>query len=180
MARKTGETAPAGTGTVLYPCAREGGALSDLCANKEAEGPCTLCFCADAAMSTKKNPASEEAGSVDVLGSVAVAARPDQDEAVVAIPLHQRGVDRGREARIVELDREIFAIAVPRGLLPGGAELGGAGEDAIVGRLVVILIGRDKLRLDVERERLDRSGEAVLGQPSTVLLKRSVGVCFAI
>ena len=75
-------------------------------------------------MSAKKNPASEEAGRVDPVGSVAVAAGPDQDEAVVALALHQRGVDRGRKARIVELDREIFAIAVPRGLLPGSAELG--------------------------------------------------------
>ena len=103
-ARKTGETTPAGTGTVLYPCAREGGALSDLCANKEAEGPCTLSFCAAVAVSAKKNPASEEAGCVDPVGSVAVAAGPDQDEAVVTLALHQRGVDRGRKARIVELD----------------------------------------------------------------------------
>src|SRR6266478_9282870 len=35
-------------------------------------------------------------------------------------------------------------------------------EDAIVGRLVVLLLGRDELGLDVERERLDRSGVAVV------------------
>ena len=71
----------------------------------------------------RKNPASEEAGRVDPVGSVAVAAGPDQREAVVALSLHQRGVDRGREARIVELNREILAIAVAGGLLPGSSEL---------------------------------------------------------
>ena len=118
-----------------------------------------------------KNPASEEAGRVDPVGSVGVAARPDQHEAVVALTPHQRGVDRRREGRIVELDREIFAVAILRGLLPGGAELSGAGEDAIVRRLVVVLIGRDELRFDVKRERLDRSGVFLLGQLATVFLK---------
>ena len=56
-------------------------------------------------------------------GSVAVTAGPDQAEAF-ALDLHQRGVDRCRKTRIVELDREILAIAVAGGLLPGGAELG--------------------------------------------------------
>jgi len=71
-----------------------------------------------------KSPASEEAGRVDLVGSVAVAAGPDQREAVVAVTPHQRGVDRRREARIVELDREIFAVAVLRGFFPGRAEFG--------------------------------------------------------
>ena len=72
-------------------------------------------------LETQKGPASEEAGLIDPDGSGVAAAGPDQVEAVVALALHQRGIDRRREARIVELDREIFAIAVPRGLLPGGA-----------------------------------------------------------
>ena len=40
-------------------------------------------------------PAPEEDMTVDPVGSVAVAAGPDQRVAVVAVPLHQRGVDRG-------------------------------------------------------------------------------------
>ncbi len=96
------------------------------------------------------------------MGSVAVAAGPDQRVAVVAFALHQRGVDRGREARIIQLDREVFAIGLPRGFLPGCTELGSTRPDAIVGSLVVVLLGRDEDRLDVERERLDRAGEAVI------------------
>jgi hypothetical protein len=95
-------------------------------------------------------------------GSVAAAAGPDQGEPLIAIDLHQRGVDRCRKARIVELDREILAITVAGGLLSGGAEFGGAGEDAIAGCLVVLLVARGEFRLDVERQRLDRTDEAVV------------------
>src|SRR5260370_42499800 len=42
-ARKTGDTAPAGTDrSVLYPCPREGGALSDYQMNKQTEGLLSL------------------------------------------------------------------------------------------------------------------------------------------
>ena len=81
-----------------------------------------------------RSPTAEEAGLIDPDGSVAVTARPDQGVTLVAFDLHQRGVDRRREARIVELDREIFPIAVAGGFLPTGAEFSGAGEDAIVRR----------------------------------------------
>ena len=108
---------------MLYPCPREGGAHSDPYENKATEGLLPL-LSAPFGHERSKNPASEEAGPVDPAGSVAVAAGPDQREAVVALTLHQRGVDRGGEARIVELDREIFAIGFPCGLLPGGAEFG--------------------------------------------------------
>jgi hypothetical protein len=46
------------------------------------------------------------------LGSVGVAAGPDQRKAVVALTFHQRGVDRGREARIVEFARCVGAFAL--------------------------------------------------------------------
>src|SRR5207249_2117284 len=95
-------------------------------------------------------------------GSVAVAAGPDQGEAFVALDLHQRGVDRRREAWIGELDREVLAIGLAGGLFPGGTEFGGTGEDAIVGRLVVVLLGWGEPRLDVERQRLDRADVAVV------------------
>ena len=53
--------------------------------------------------------------------SVPVRAGPDELEAFLAFHLGERCVDRGGEARIVELDREVVA-ALLRGLLPGGAE----------------------------------------------------------
>jgi len=54
--------------------------------------------------------------------SVAVRAGPDQLVAILTFHLAQRGVDRGGEARIVELDREVVAVALAGALLPGGAE----------------------------------------------------------
>ena len=51
--------------------------------------------------------------------SVAVGAGPDQ--LVFAFDLGQRRVDRGGEARIVELDREVVAVLFGA-LLPGGAQ----------------------------------------------------------
>ena len=71
-----------------------------------------------------KRPRLRGGGAGDPIGSVAAAARPDQAETLFAFDLDQRGVDRNRKARIIELDREIFAVAVADGLLPGGAELG--------------------------------------------------------
>src|SRR5258705_13506172 len=53
-------------------------------------------------------------------------------------------------------------MAAPGGLLPGGAAFDGTCDDSIVGRLVVILFGRDELCPEVERERLDRSAVAVV------------------
>jgi hypothetical protein len=104
--------------------------------------------------------------------SVAAAAGPDEGITVPAFGRDQRGEDRRREARVVELDREVFA-ACPRGLLPGRAKLGRAGEDAVIGSLVVLFLGPRDLGLDVERKRLDRAGEVVLGHLSTVLFARN-------
>jgi len=115
-----------------------------------------------------------------VLASVAVAAGPDEVVTAAVLGFDEAGVDRCREARIVQLDAEVFALRLAGDLLPGCAELGGAGEDTEVGSAFVLALGGDELGLDVEGQGLDRAGEAVLGQPSTVLLKRSIGVCFAI
>lgn len=113
-------------------------------------------------------------------GSVGAAARPDQRVHAV-FALDQIGVDRAGEARIIQLHAEEDLAAVLSGLFfPSGAELDGTGEDAIVGSLVAFLLDRDELRFDIEAERLDRARKAVLGQSSTVLLKRSISVCFAI
>jgi hypothetical protein len=63
------------------------------------------------------DPAPSGAGPFYV--SVAVATGPDQVERVWLLGFNQGGVDRGREARIVQLDREILAT-LAGGLLPGG------------------------------------------------------------
>ena len=61
---------------------------------------------------------------------------PDQAvDALVALSLHQVGVDRGGGARVVELDRDVVPLlAVLGGALPAGAELAGPGEEPGVGR----------------------------------------------
>ena len=42
------------------------------------------------------------------------------------------------------------------------------------------VLDADEASLDVQGQGADRAGEAVLGQPSIVLLKRSIGICFVI
>ena len=62
----------------------------------------------------------------------------------------QAGVDRCGEARIVQLDGEVFALRLAGGLLPGRAELGSAGEDAEVGAALAVALAGDELGLDVD------------------------------
>src|SRR6478609_4289336 len=89
--------------------------------------------------------------------SVAVRARPDERMAFLAFDLDQRCVDRSREARVVQLDRVIFAARILGLLLPHRAELDvGAREDSEVGGLVRSALGRNDLRLHgAESEGLD-------------------------
>jgi hypothetical protein len=54
--------------------------------------------------------------------SVPALAGPDELVAIFAFHLGERRVDRGGEARIVELDREVVTIGLGRALLPGSAE----------------------------------------------------------
>jgi hypothetical protein len=51
--------------------------------------------------------------------------------------------------------------------------IGRTGEDAVIGSLVVLLLGPRDLGLDVERNRLDRADEVILGHLSTVLFARN-------
>ena len=57
------------------------------------------------------------------LNASVLAAGPDQLELLFAFDLDEAGVDRGGEARIVQLDREVVAAFLLRDPLPGGAEL---------------------------------------------------------
>ena len=57
------------------------------------------------------------------MGSVPIRAGPDELKAFLAFHLDQGGVDWGREARIIQLDREVVALGIPGGLLPRGAQL---------------------------------------------------------
>src|SRR5262249_46931172 len=89
-------------------------------------------------------------------GSVAVllaAAGPDQGEGVAV--LDEVGVDRSREARIVELDREVVA-AFARALRPGGPVLGASGIAPNAGALVAHPIG---LRDDAYALALQAQGD---------------------
>ncbi len=110
--------------------------------------------------------------AVCVGASVPIGAGPDQLQALFALDLDQGGVDRCREARVVELDREVVAIRLFGVLLPGRTEFDVAGGvDPEVRTLVAGILDADELGLDVEVEGLDRAGEAVLGQLATVFLK---------
>ncbi|CAK7261604.1 conserved protein of unknown function (plasmid) [Shinella sp. WSC3-e] len=58
----------------------------------------------------------------DPVMSIPVRAGPDELEAILAFNFGKRCIDRSREARIVELDREVVA-ALFGGFLPGGTQL---------------------------------------------------------
>ena len=91
-------------------------------------------------------------------GSVAVRPRPDQLQAFLAFDLDQGRVDRGGEARIVELDREVVAVRLVGVLLPSGAELGiRCGEDAEVRALVGGVFDADQPSVAVRGEGADVS-----------------------
>jgi len=60
----------------------------------------------------RESPARRPGGAF-VVRSVAVglaAARPDEGEALAVLVVEEIGVDRGVEARIVQLDREVVAV----------------------------------------------------------------------
>jgi hypothetical protein len=105
--------------------------------------------------------------------SVPVRPGPDEREAFLTFDLDQGRVDRSREVRVVELDREVVAAFI-RGLLPCCVELDIAGEDAEVRTLFGGALDCADRCLDVEVEGLDRAVEAVAGSLSreTVIVTR--------
>src|SRR3546814_9917404 len=100
-------------------------------------------------------PRSDERG---VFGR---SARPDEGIFAGGAGLGQRGVDGSREARIVQLDRDVVATFAA-GLLPGGTDVHVGGADAEVGGLVAFLLDGAEAGLGVEGERLDDAGDLAL------------------
>ena len=93
--------------------------------------------------------------------SVPVRAGPDALVAIFALNFRQRRVDGSREARVVELGREVVAVGLVGALLPGGAEPDIAGVDALVRPLIGGVFDAGDACLDVEGQCADRAGEAV-------------------
>src|SRR5712675_2908969 len=104
------------------------------------------------------------AGLLGWSASIAVAAGPDEVVALAALGLDQAGIDRRGEARIVQLDGEVFALRLAGGLFPGCTKIRCSREDAEVGAALAVTLRGDELHgLDVQAQGLDRAGEAVLG-----------------
>ena len=107
-----------------------------------------------------------------LLAVAAGRAGPDETVALAVLVVEEVGVDRGGEARIVELEAQIVAALI--GLLgPGGADLCAAHEDAVAGGVLAggPGLGDDADALGLDAEGDDFAGEAVLGHPSTVTLR---------
>src|SRR5262249_23323576 len=89
----------------------------------------------------KKSRPVDPGGALLPAQSVAVRladARPDQGEGLTVVD--EVGVDRSREARIIELDREVVA-ALARALRPGGADLGAADIDPMARSVLARPVG---------------------------------------
>ena len=97
-----------------------------------------------------------------LVGAAAVGAGPDQAVALAVLVVEEVGVDRGGEARIVELEAQVIAALVGA-LGPGGADLDAADEDAVAGGVLAGAVGlgddADVLGLDAEGD--DFAGELV-------------------
>ena len=75
------------------------------------------------------------------------------------VVLDQGGVDRRREGRVVDLDREIFGARVLGRLAPGRAEFDAVGADPVVGRAFAVLGCGSNGRFDVDVESANRADE---------------------
>src|SRR5690606_5307545 len=95
-----------------------------------------------------------------LLAVAAGRAGPDEAVALAVLVVEEVGVDRGGEARIVELEAQIVAALI--GLLgPGGANLCAADEDAVAGG---VLAGGPGLGDDADALGLDAEGDDFAGE----------------
>src|SRR6516165_7892153 len=122
---------------------------------------------------TARRPRPEvRAGLTAGSGLLAVgpaAAGPDQAVALAVLVLEEVGVDGRREARIVELEREVVAAFVGA-LRPGGPDLGAADKDPVAGNVVVDPVG---LGDDADALGLDAQGDDLALQLAADLLERT-------
>src|ERR1700676_2364286 len=112
------------------------------------------------------------AGRCSGFGLVAVrlaAAGPDEGVAFAVLVVEEVGVDRGVEARVVQLDREIVAALVGA-LRPGGPDLGPADIDPMAGGVVVGPVG---LGDDADALGLDAQGDDLALELAAGLLERT-------
>jgi len=74
-------------------------------------------------------------------GGVLTVDRPDESVFASGLGFGQSSVDRSREGRIVQLDRDVVAV-LAAGLLPSRAALDRADREAEIGGLVALLVDR--------------------------------------
>src|SRR5208283_1920718 len=111
--------------------------------------------------SSSKNGEGRPGNSGAACRLLRLRAGPDHAELTGLVVLVEGGVDRSRQARIVQLDRDVGAVLL-RHALPGGADLDIAGEDPEVRAAVAGRVERGKLRLGVELQRLDEAVEGAV------------------
>ena len=102
------------------------------------------------------------------------------DELVLAfVALDERGVDRGGEGWVVELEREVFGARLAGGPAPAGSELDtGCDDPEVRGTVVVSVAGLDA-GLNMKSEGLDGAvvgagfvaGEGAESEPLSNLLR---------
>src|SRR5688572_29050520 len=102
-------------------------------------------------------------GVLGWLALVPVRPGPDEVQACLTVHLGQCGVDWSGKARVIQLDREVVAVALVGALLPCRTELNIACIDAVVRALVGGVVNAGNAGLDVECEGADRAGKAVFG-----------------
>src|SRR6201984_574615 len=88
-------------------------------------------------------------------------ARPDEF-VLTLVALDQGRVDRSRERRIVELDRDVFDSAVLAGLAPACTAREAPGGHAVVGGALAFLGDGLDGRLGIDVDRADRAVEAAV------------------
>ena len=93
---------------------------------------------------------------------------------ICAFVLEEPGVDRLREARVVQLDREVGPI-LSRAFRPGGADLGAADEDPVARHLLAGALLWD----DADALGLDAEGDDLAGEFVAVLLEGADGSHFS-
>src|SRR5690606_16373183 len=96
------------------------------------------------------------------VAAATVGAGPDERVALAILVVKEVGVDRGVEARVVQLEAQILAALV-RALGPGGTDLGAADQNPVARGVVTsgAQFGNDAHALGLDAEGDDFAGEFV-------------------